>query len=269
MARLGVYYSIGFFLIMVVFLGFIIVILKGFNLSTERFSEDSALEKINNIDKSIQESFNDIFDITSGITIRIVGNNLTFIETLPNPNANNFKNNISSLKKFIEGNYSINFTTTDINNNLSLYVKPLGITIIHPNYSDKKVIVTNLQSNFDGYSLTLTTEKNLNSNSCTSSGSSTSPYLNVNAIGSTGTCTKDGITSLTLYDTGNPQILLARISFGGNLLNITAVDNITANLNIINLQQGNQTNIVTTKDGVLYFNFTDFKFTKNGTIRIV
>src|SRR3989344_247787 len=155
MAKVGAYYTIGFLLIMLVFLALIILVNKEFKLSIERFSEDAGFEKIHNIDDSIQKSLRDIFFSSSGISVSATQTSASFSETLPNSEDNNFKSNITKFKDFIETNYSVIFDTDEITTNLPLILKPHGITYSHSDYGDNILSISYNDNNFGGFQVTL------------------------------------------------------------------------------------------------------------------
>ncbi len=271
MARVGVFYSIGFFLLMGVFLLFTFVVLKESRFTNERLTDDVALVKIHSLDESIQKSFRDLFFLTSGISLSTSANSLTFMEVLPNVQNTSFKNNLSLFKQFIESNYSVTFNTTEIANNLSLFVNPYGIRFTHLSYGGKTLKVFYDTTNFAGFNLTLTVTVPLNVNSCTSTGTSSNPYLSVTAVGSTGSCSRTDITQLTLLDTNTPQNVLARVSLGGKTLNVTYLreQSLTVAVVVSNLNLLNESVTVTTVENVLRYTYPDFGFAKNGTIRVL
>src|SRR3989344_6001568 len=129
MAKVGAYYTIGFLLIMLVFLALIILVNKEFKLSIERFSEDAGFEKIHNIDDSIQKSLRDIFFSSSGISVSATQTSASFSETLPN--------------------------TAEITTNLPLILKPHGITFSHPDYGGNILTVAYNDNNFDRFQVKL------------------------------------------------------------------------------------------------------------------
>ncbi len=269
MGRVGVLYSIGFLIILVVFISFINLVIRNSNLSSARFSEDAKLEWIRNLDESIQDGFRDIFIKTSGISISRSGYDLFIGENLPNTNADAFKKNLSKYKTFIEGNYSVNFNITEINKTMHLYVKPHGIRINHSTYGGNDMKVVKSQNNFLAYKLDLT----INTDAfCTSSGINT--LLDIEVFDPTGSaCILNDVAFLTVRDTNlnGPKIVTVDFPSISNILNITVSSGMSINLNlkIDDLSVSNDSIIVTTDQNILYFNFTDINYTKNGTIRIL
>ena len=269
MARVGVFYSVGFFIVMAAFLLFAVVVMKQYSLSSQRVSEDIGLEKIQTLDISIQEAFKDYFFAKSGINVKKVGDDILYKESLPNSLSTSFKNNITKFKNFLQSNFSIELNTSDINDNLSLYVKPHGIYFTHPSYGGSVLKSGYTSLNFSGYDVTVYTNAVLNDASCQTLGTVTDPYLNVNVFGSTGSCSKIGITSLTLKDINN--VILARVTLvtSTKTLTITGVQAISTDLKVSNLDFNADSAVVTTAENVLRIDNEDFNFKKNGTIRIV
>ncbi len=269
MARVGVFYSVGFFIVMSAFLLFAVVVMKQYSSSSQRVSEDIGLEKIQTLDNSIQEAFRDYFFAKSGINIKVIGDDILYKEDLPNSASTNFKNNMTRFNNFLQSNFSVELNLSDINNNLSLYVKPHGIYFNHPSYGGNVLKSVYSSANFAGYDVTVYTNAVLNSASCQTIGTVTDPYLNVNAFGSTGSCSKTGITTLTLKDANAVTLAVINLRTFTKSLTITESQPITAEVQISNLDFNSDSTIITTAENVLRFNYADFNFKKNGTIRIV
>lgn len=270
MDKLGVFYTLGFLILILIFLSFIAVVNKDYSSTAERVGENFGYEKIRNIDQSIQEGFVDIFSLTSGIVLSKTLDSVIFRETLPNPSSTNFKNNLSNYKTFIESNYSSIFLNIqEINTNLPLIVKYYGIKFSHPSYGGGVLDVTYEQNNFNGFTLTITTDETLDSSSCSGSGSSSDPYLNVNAFGVSGSCSQNGVANLELFNTDTPRDRLAVVDLSGNVLTITEDDEITVELEVDGLDPIGEAILVETPENVLNFYFDDFRYLKNGTIRVL
>ena len=252
---------------MTVFLALVVVIVKQSDLSSERFSGNVAIEGVYNLDQSIQASFKDIFTLNSGISVSKIENNVTFSEILPNVKSTNFKNNITKFNDFLESNYSITFNELDLNNNLPLIVKPNGIIFTHPIYGGS-ILEVFYQNNFDGFIVSITSSKVLDAGSCSGSGSGS--ILNINAVGSTGSCSANGVNSMELFESGT-AIRLGTLNLDSvnNILTITSEDSLIISVKAYGLDDNGDDITVTTQENILNYNFEDFNFVKNGTIRIL
>ncbi|MFH1592352.1 MAG: hypothetical protein ABIB47_03220 [Candidatus Woesearchaeota archaeon] len=271
MAKLGVFYTIGFFIVILVFFSFVVIINRNFISTSERLEEDLGYEQIRNLDLSIQKGFKDIFTMLSGISVSKGTNSVTFTEILPNPSDSNFKSNISQYKTFLESNYPVIFEVEEINGNLPLIIQPYGIELGHLSYGGAEMNLTWKQVNFDGFVVTIQADVVLNSGSCDTSGSSSSPYLNLNAYGSSGSCTVTDNSHVEIFDTQLPPNLQVTLDLdeASQVLTVVASETVTAAVSVEGLTDMADDTIVTLPEEVLSYNFGDLNFIKNGTIRLL
>lgn len=116
----------------------------------KRIAEIGALDNINNLDSSLKNSIKELFLAYSNMSVKMIGTNVTFNETLIN-NISNFQISLSYLKSFTETNYNIaSLNITDLNESLPLIIMPHRIEYKH-NYSNKEIIITPEEVNFNGY----------------------------------------------------------------------------------------------------------------------
>ena len=272
MERLGVFYSIGFFILGTVFIAFAVLVTHYFTFSLQEISDDATDQRVHTLDESIQQSFRDLFTITK-ITLRSTNDSFTLIETPSQTNDDNFKENLTQFRDFLQSNYSIQFNVTDITTDLPIFIKPYGIIIQHPQYDSGKIAVMYDQVVFDMFNLTINYDNVIDANSCQPSGTSSNPALNVYVIGTSGesSCDFPGISNFDLYDINSPPNLITSVRLSGKNLNITSFDigSTTYTLRILNFDVSNESMIVTTKEQVLSYSYPDFGFFKNGTIRLL
>ncbi len=269
MARVGVLYSLGFFLVMAVFLAFVIVILNEYDKTSERFIEEAFFEKVHNLDESIQNSFKKIFNTYSGVKLKISDGVFTFTETFPNQNSSTFISELGELKTTVKNNYPIDIYLNEINKTLALTLNPDGTKFFHPVYGGNNITVTFVQGSFNGFTVKITSSATLDSGSCVSSGTSNNPYLDVTTVGSSGSCTETSIQNFELLDTETPRNRLALVNLNGDSLTMQSVlGTNTFDIDVEGLKPSNSTRTVTTTQA-LEFNFEEFNYRKNGTIRVL
>lgn len=262
----GVFYTIGFFLLGMVLLGFAIFIAKT-NLETvDTVSKISSLNRANEVTISIQEGFKKIFNSKSGILISKGSNFYSFQENLPNNNKNNFTNAIDSYKDFIENrNISINLNVNELKTNLPLKITPHNIIYSHSNFGDSTIIITAESGNFDGYQISVTTNLELDASSCTNSESAQNVYLHLDATGSPGSCTSSSntISRIDLEDINNN--LIATLEVINNDLTITSISQINVKTIIENLADLGKNNLIYSNN-LIYLNYQEFNIEKNNTV---
>ncbi len=274
MDRLGVFYTLGFFLLAVVFFSFLIIVNNDFLSTTDRISKNLGYEKIRNLDQSIQKGFRDIFFSTSGISITIGENSTSFREVIPNALITNFLNNVSKYKNFLASNFSINLNNSIIANNLPLVIRPHDITVnmaANNSYgmTAKWTESSFLPANFTNFLVILETNADLGPSSCNKiSGGSIGTSTNVRAYGPNKNCNSTNVANFILQSSTGQT--LATITHVFSYFNVFVnTPPITVTLNVEGLKKTNDHTIVTLPDNVLNYNFKDQGYIKNGSIRLV
>ena len=119
MNQKGLLFTLSSVLIVTTILTFGYLIFDTSMQSTDRLFELTLLDRINDIDTSLQYSINKIIDVKSGIDIDITGHNITFTEYLNNTNATAFN---TSMLEFYD------FVVQEVNRNLIENITNLTIT---------------------------------------------------------------------------------------------------------------------------------------------
>ncbi|MBI2499525.1 hypothetical protein HYV88_04760 [Candidatus Woesearchaeota archaeon] len=259
----GMFLTLGFFIVVIIFLGFALIISDSFKTSRERVSDYIVFEKARVLDESVQEGFRNIFDSVSGITI-VKGSTVSFTEELPNDNDVNFGNNLTKFNGFINSSYNININTS-LSDDLAVWIRPHDIKYYHIDFGDDIIKVQPRTLNFNKYRVDIVTGKVLDGTSC--SGSS-SGKLDVTATGASGTsCSSSSIARFKLYD--NADLLIAYVNVSSNILTIDSETKINVTTNIISLNDLGREVDIKTNDNVLTINFSEYKFFKKSAIRVV
>ncbi|MEK6934657.1 MAG: hypothetical protein AABW46_02155 [Nanoarchaeota archaeon] len=262
----AVFFSLGFFILVLIFFSFAVLISDTFKLSRDRTSELIALEKFHTLDESTQQGFRDIFNITSGIKISKT-NTITFTEELPNSNETNFKNNLTNFSNFINLNYPIKLSDDIINNELALWIRPHNIKYYHESFGDDIIKVQHESYNFNKYIVNIITTRTLDSTSCSATGNSNGK-LDVSATGASSTsCSSNSPQHVDLFD--DSDVLIATVDLTSNILTIDSESSITVTTSINSLDDLNKAVDIYTEEGTLFMNFSDFNFIKNTSIRVV
>src|SRR3989344_6936946 len=85
--------------------------------NVDRFSELSIIDRLYDIDSSLQKSIKKVFNAYSGIIIDINNLNVTIQESLPNTNKNQFNEKINSFKNYTESQFNnIKLDVNQLNN---------------------------------------------------------------------------------------------------------------------------------------------------------
>ena len=156
----GILFSLGLMLLSSVILLLAVLIFHNAQKAEEIIGKLIVLDRVYDLDNSIQKSVSDIFMIKSGISINITNNSVFFEEILPNDNLELLNSSMFGFKNFVENNISnINLTITNVEE-LPLIVIPQRITYAHKdNWSNVEVVPESM--NFNGYSLIIDTDKNV------------------------------------------------------------------------------------------------------------
>ncbi len=149
------------------FLGILLLALAFTVHSNEQQYDDqvltlSVLDRIYEIDSSIDKSLKDLFYLNSGIIINKTPTTIDFIESLPNSNSIN--TSFLEFKNFAEKNISnINLKLDTILTEIPLQIKPYDITYKH---SSDIIFVIYPTINFNGFDISI--QLNGNISTCTS-----------------------------------------------------------------------------------------------------
>ena len=146
----GFLFTIGFLIFITALFTLVIIVYSTTFQDDKRIAEIGALDNINNLDSSLKNSIKELFLAYSNMAVGTLGTNISFNETLVN-NISDFQISLSYLKNFTETNYNIaSLNITDLNESLPLIIMPQRIEYKH-NYSNREVIITPEELNFNGY----------------------------------------------------------------------------------------------------------------------
>ena len=111
----GILFSLGLMLLSSVILLLAVLIFHNAQKAEEIIGKLIVLDRVYDLDNSIQKSVSDIFMIKSGISINITNNSVFFEEILPNDNLELLNSSMFGFKNFVENNISnINLTITNV-----------------------------------------------------------------------------------------------------------------------------------------------------------
>ncbi|MEK6826533.1 MAG: hypothetical protein AABX08_02635 [Nanoarchaeota archaeon] len=271
MDKVGVFYTIGFFLVLIVFFSFVAVVNRDFASVTDRLESDFGYEKIRNIEKSIQKGVKDIINLIGGVSVNTFENKTTFIETLANSSEPEFFRNLTSYKNYVESNYPFFLEISKFNQTLPLTIMPHNITYLHNRFGGADANVTWQQLNFRGFRVQISVNAPINENSCPNSGTSSSPYLNVEAFGTSGSCAVNGKTHVEIRDTlqSTLQATIDLVTASKTLVIFANEPPVGISVTVEGLDITRDRRTVVLPENVLNYNLTDFNIVKNGTIRIL
>lgn len=156
----GALFTIGTMLVVIALFTFATLIYTNSLESKKRVAEIGVLDRIYDIDVSIQNSLKEIFDLSSGISIEINNQKISFTEDLPSENDSEFEDNNENFKDYVEddnkNNPKIIINTTKFVNNLPLHIKPHNIIYTHPeDFGDEEIDIIPEEINMNGYDFTI------------------------------------------------------------------------------------------------------------------
>ena len=105
---------------------------------SENFFVQGSIDRVVNLDASIQKSITDLFEAHSGIAIVISSNKIIINEILP-PSFSDFESKLGSFESFIESELSIVTINADVNT-MPLNLTPIGIVYNHSTVEEKVII---------------------------------------------------------------------------------------------------------------------------------
>jgi len=261
----GMLLTLGFSIVVLIFLGFALIISNSFKSSRERVSDYIVFEKAKVLDESVQEGFRNIFDSVSGITI-VKGSTVSFTEELPNSNDINLKKNLTRYNNFTNSSYPININVS-ISDDMALWIRPHDIKYYHADFGDDIIKVQPRTFNFNKYKVDIITSRILDGTSCSASGSS-GGKLDVTVKGASGTsCNSNSIANFKLYD--NADVLLAYVNISSDILTIDSEIRINITTNIVSLNDLGKEVDIKTDENTLVMNFTEYNFFKKTAVRML
>ena len=164
MRKKGALFTLGFTFLALVLLSLSLLIFHNAQKAEETINHIIVLDRVYELDNSLQKSLSKIFNLKSGILINKTNDSISFQEDLPNTNSNSFTSSMNSFKGFIESNFSnINLTIENITTELPLQITPYNIIYKHINFGDRQIRVTPEQINFNGYSIEMIINTNVTS----------------------------------------------------------------------------------------------------------
>ncbi len=146
----GMLFTLVLTILATIVLSFAIISFHNVEKSRIQMAELSSIDRLYNLDNSIQTGFSKIFHNKSGISVSINETTVTFEERLPNQNPT-FNNKITSYEDYIESNYeNIEIDTSSLINELPLVIMPHNITFSH-NIQRNRIYVKPTTINIEGY----------------------------------------------------------------------------------------------------------------------
>lgn len=235
--------------------------------SKERLLELGILDRVYDLDSSLQKSFRDIFQ-EAQIIVNVTNSSVSFEEDLPN-NETSFPALMNNFKFFVEGNDEhIWLNLSDIINELPLVIKPFDITYKHLNFSGNKIVVLPAQINFEGYSVFVKVYENITG--CPEYEEESENFsLFIGAIG-TGELNCP-LGQVDPEEENNITTVNGNIRIGGNSdgqLFITSENIIVTVKTKILLSPLPNEQIYVIYPPTIHIDFQDFKIAKRGNVRI-
>lgn len=233
----------------------------------ERFADLGKLERLHDLDSSIQKCLKDIFNNKSGISLSVNNDIVSFEEDLPNGNATSFSNYLNDFKDFVEkNNTNIELNITEITDKLPLVILPQNITYQHENFGGDTIKIIPSQINFKGYEVYVTLNRNV-----TSCNWDTDPgtfNLTVTAVGTSGSCTDSRLIDAAVTNTVdiNGGGVDVDVSDGGQLT-INTDYSISLRTDVLLIKTDEQVKVAY-KEGTINIVFEELNMQWKGNVRI-
>ncbi|MBU0629262.1 MAG: hypothetical protein KKC75_08810 [Nanoarchaeota archaeon] len=264
----GMLFTLGMTLLSFVVLSLAILVFHNAQKSEILVSKLAVLDRVYELDTSIQQSLRDIFYLKSGISVNITEDSIIFQESLPNPNKESFNASMTSFKRFIESNLSnVNISIGSIVSQLPLTIQPNSIIYKHVDFGDKQIEVIPEQINFEGYSIQMIINKNVTSCSWdTESGSFT---LSIIVTGPNGAeCSGSQPIDPSEENEVNINNEDIEINIESNVLSISIDDDSTTADVQTTILTGNSEGYIEYDWPVVSISFADFGISKQSKTRI-
>ncbi|MBM3309443.1 MAG: hypothetical protein FJY77_04235 [Candidatus Altiarchaeales archaeon] len=231
----------------------------------------SAMERAYNTFHSAADDLKDIVLQASGVAVTVDGNDITFTETIPNPNVLAYQTSIDLYANFISSNVdNLELDLNHLRNTLTFVTLPQNVSYTHNTFGGKTIYVLPSTTNLN-YSLSLQASENVSN--CTYD---IPPGDNTMAVyfeitGNPGSCTQtlliDPSTSSSIYI--NEGSMTVSITPGGRLSvqsNLVSSINLTTTLHLAG--QPNNNPGVYLPDDMLTASLSDYGMEKRGYVKI-
>ena len=157
----GAFFTLGIMIVVILLFALTSLIYKNSLESKNRVADMGVLDRVFDIDHSIQKSLRRIFIIDSGLDISITNYSISFLEPLP-PNTQDevFKSDNARFKTYVENanrdNPKITINNTKFAENLTLHLKPHNIIYTHPEgFGNEEIDIVPEEVNMKGYNFTI------------------------------------------------------------------------------------------------------------------
>jgi len=139
----GIIYSMTSFIIGALIITLAMLIFNSSQNTELRATEINLLNGIYDLESSLSESISTLFSNTANIDIKIQNNTITIEDIVPNIQLEQFKNNLTQLKSFVEEDNSlVNIDLSQIDK-LPLQIKPYSIVYERDILNNKKIQLKN------------------------------------------------------------------------------------------------------------------------------
>lgn len=133
----GVLFTVSLVLVAISVFSFASIILSEYEGKRADEAQLFAVDRVFYVFRSVEADLRDIFP-TSGMSVHVRENVVSFREEVPNTEDAEFRTNIDRYEGFVEKN-GIALDTSDIKNRLTIKVEPLGAEYTHPDYGGDRI----------------------------------------------------------------------------------------------------------------------------------
>ena len=269
-SRKGILFTLGLTFLGLVIMALAVLIFHNAQKSEGIVSKLVVLDRVYDLDSSIEKSLVEIFNQKSGITVSVDGN-VSFQESFPNLNVAEFTNSMNDFKTFIESNFSnINISVSEIVSEVPIVIMPYNITYKHVNYGGKQIEVVPQQINFEGYSVSVSIDENVSSCDSEVDEGDFNLLINVTGLGGSSCSVSELIDALGENEIEiNDETVEIEIEDGVLTITIDEESDVSAELDVKVLTSEDEIVYLEYKPVVIDIDFSEFGIYKSGKVRIV
>lgn len=159
----AILFTLGLFFLAITVFSLAIIIFHGSLKSEDVFLRFVSLDRVYELDVSLQNSIKEIFNAKSGMSVSSTGSTVSFQDYLPNQNKGQLISALNNFRNYVElNNSNIDIDVSEIIENMSLVIWPYNITYKHLFSGDNITYVSpSAESNITSYIIYLNT-RNVN-----------------------------------------------------------------------------------------------------------